>query len=131
MKYSDMKKVAQDKGAVVNLTPQFIAFEKAGDGFCGRLKGYSSVQSGLSQGTYNQYLFEVDAGLIKCAFGAATDKEVAPMLHIGNIYVVLYKGKEKISGGRSVNKFSIEEIDEAALTTPAVEKPLDGKKGKG
>ena len=130
MKYSDMKKVAQEKGSVANLTPQFFVFDKAGAGFCGRLKGFSSVSSGLSQGTYNQYLFEVDTGLLKCAFGAATDKEVAPLLHIGNVYIVEYKGKEKISGGRSVNKFSIEEIDEAAMTVGIREEPLDKKGGK-
>uniref|UniRef100_A0A6H1ZNN0 Uncharacterized protein n=1 Tax=viral metagenome TaxID=1070528 RepID=A0A6H1ZNN0_9ZZZZ len=130
MKYSDMKKVAQDKGAVANLTPQFFVFDTVGGGFCGRLKALSAVTSGLSQGTYNQYLFEVDAGLIKCAFGAATDKEVAPMLRVGNIYIVEYKGKEKISGGRSVNKFHIEEIDEAALTVESQGGGLDKKGAK-
>ncbi len=115
MKYSEMKKEAEKKKALNDLSPQFFVFEKKGDGFTGRLKGLSSVQSGLSTGTYNHYLFEVDAGLIKCAFGAATDKELAPMMKISNIYSVEYMGKVKISGGRSVNKFKVFEIDEAAL----------------
>jgi len=124
MKYSEMKKEAEKKKALADLSPTFFAFEKKGDGFCGRLKGLSSVQSGLSQGSYNQYLFEGDAGLIKCAFGAATDKELAPLMKVGNIYTVEYLGKVKISGGRSVNKFKVYEIDEAAMTGEAKDVPF-------
>lgn len=125
MKYSDMKKVAEKKGAVADLTPTFYQFKKAGDGFVARLKGVSPVQSGLSEGSYNQYLFEGDEGLIKCAMGGATDKEVAPLMKVGNVYSVDYLGKVKISGGRSVNKFKIREIDEAAIDAGLEREALD------
>jgi hypothetical protein len=115
MKYADMKKLAEKAKAIVDLTPAFLEFKKAGDGVTGRLKNVSQVQSGLSEGQYNQYLFETDDGLVKCAMGAATDKEAGAMMKIGRVYVVEYKGKEKISGGRSVNKFKIIEIDEGLL----------------
>ena len=116
MKYSEMKTAATKKKAMADLSPQFYKFDKKGDGFVGRLKGVSPVQSGLSVGTYNQYVFEVDAGLLKCAMGAATDKEVAPLMKVGNVYSIEYLGKTTISGGRSVNKFKVWEIDEAAMT---------------
>lgn len=124
MKYSEMKTAATKKKAMADLSPQFFKFEKKGDGFCGRLKGVSPVISGLSTGTYNQYLFEVDSGLLKCALGAATDKEVAPLMKVNNIYSVEYLGKVTISGGRSVNKFKVWEIDEAALGVKADDVPF-------
>jgi hypothetical protein len=115
MKYIEMKKMAEKAKAVVDLTPAFLEFKKSGDGVIGRLKNVSQVQSGLSEGQYNQYLFETDDGLVKCALGAATDKEAGAMMKIGRVYSIEYKGKEKISGGRSVNKFKIAEIDESLL----------------
>jgi len=121
MKFADMKKQAEEVGAVNDLTPAFFAFGKSGDGFCGRLKHIAPVQSGLSEGTYNQYMFDTDDGLIKCAFGASTDKELESLVKIGNIYIVEFLGKAKITGGRSVNKFKVMEIDEAGLT-PAPDK---------
>jgi hypothetical protein len=115
MKYSEMKKLAEKAKATVDLTPAFLEFKKAGDSVIGRLKNVSQVQSGLTEGHYNQYLFETDDGLVKCAVGAATDKEAGSMMVIGRVYSVEYRGKEKISGGRSVNKFKITEIDESML----------------
>uniref|UniRef100_A0A6H1ZP84 Uncharacterized protein n=1 Tax=viral metagenome TaxID=1070528 RepID=A0A6H1ZP84_9ZZZZ len=115
MKYNDMKKAAEKKDAMSDLTPTFYQFEKKGDGFVGRLKHVVSVQSSLSEGSYNQYLFDTDDGLIKCAFGAATDKEVEAVFKVGNVYSVEFLGKLKISNKRTVNKFSIMEIDEAAI----------------
>ena len=127
MKYSEMRKAAEKSGAFTDLTPSFFEFKQKGDGFCGRLKHTAPVTSGLNQGTYNQYLFETDSGLVKCAFGNATDKEVESLLKLGNIYIIEYLGKAKISGGRSVNKFKINEIDESAIfeesPTTGLDKP--------
>ena len=113
--YKTIKEKAEKAGALTDMTPAFYEFKEEGAGFAGRLKAISSVSSGLSQGTYNQYLFETDDGLIKCAFGSATDKEVAPMMRVGDIYVVEYSGKIKISGGRSVNKFKVFAVDESMI----------------
>jgi len=115
MKYSEMKEAAEKSQARVNLTPEFYQFKQNGDGFTGRLKSFSEVQSGLTEGTYLQYMFETDDGLIKCAFGKATDKEIGALIALGRVYNVEYHGKEKITGGRSVNKFKIYEIDEGLL----------------
>ncbi len=128
MKYAEMKKSAEKAGAVTDLTPQFFEFKTKGDGFCGRLKHLSPVTSGLNQGTYNQYLFETDSGLLKCAFGNSTDKEIESLVKLGNIYIVEFLGKQKISGGRSVNKFKILEVDETALYSESAPLPLDKPK---
>ncbi|GAG77216.1 unnamed protein product, partial [marine sediment metagenome] len=49
--------------------------------------------------------------LIKFAMGAATDKEAGILMEEGAVYAVTYKGKVKITGGRTVNKFLIEEVN--------------------
>lgn len=105
----------QKVGAVKTLTPTYFSFEKKGDGFVGRFKGRSAVDSSLGGGQYNQYLFDTDDGLIKCAFGQATDKEAGALMEVGRVYAIEYQGQVKITGGRSVNKFTIDLIDEAAL----------------
>ena len=112
MKYADMAAEATKQGALEELTPTYVEFSKKGDGVVGRLKAVSSVESGLSEGTYNQYLFDTDEGLIKCAFGRATDKEAGQLMTIGGVYQVDFQGKVTITGGRQVNKFQIDRIRE-------------------
>jgi hypothetical protein len=115
MKYSEMKDKAKKAGAIKNLSPTYYEFEKKGASIIGRYKGRGEVSSSLGKGTYFQYIFETDDGPIKCALGAATDKEAGQLLEPGKVYVISFLGKTKISGGRSVNKFTIEAIDEAAF----------------
>lgn len=118
MSYKAMANEAIKQGAVEQLTPVYREFKKAGDGFVGRLKGISPVESGLSEGTYNQYLFDTDEGLIKCAFGGATDKEAGLLMEVGRVYMIEYQGTVKITGGRQVNKFQITRLLEEVVTIP-------------
>lgn len=115
MRYAEMFEQGKKVGAVKTLTPIYFSFENAKDAFVGRFKGRSAVDSALGGGQYNQYLFDTDEGLIKCAFGQATDKEAGALMEVGKVYAVEYLGQVKITGGRSVNKFTIDLIDEAAL----------------
>lgn len=124
MRYADMKKAAEKAGALKDLTPTFFQFKKKGDGFVGKFVSSSPVESGLSKGSYLQYLFETDSGLLKCALGAATDKELSAVLAQGHIYSVEFLSQEKISGGRSVNKFKIMEIDLTLLPKSEDEKDI-------
>jgi len=124
MSYKSMANEAIKQGAVEQLTPAYVEFKKVGDGFVGRLKGISEVESGLSGGMYNQYLFDTDDGLIKCAFGGATDKEAGLLMETDRVYTVEYKGTVKITGGRQVNKFQITRIMEEIVAEP------DEKEGK-
>ena len=111
MKYSEMLKKSKDKGAMVDLTPVYFEFKKEGTTVIGRLLGFSPVKSSLSEGFYNQYLMETDTGLIKFHLGGATDKEIVAQLKIGEVYFIEHQGKMKITGGRSVNKFKVSQID--------------------
>lgn len=116
MKYSEMHEEAQKVKALKTLTPTYFEFEKKGDAIVGRYKGRSPVTSSLGSGEYFQYLFDTDDGLIKIALGQATDKEAGQLLESGKVYVVEYLGQVKISGGRKVNKFDVQVIDETKLS---------------
>lgn len=116
MDFKTLLNEAARQGALEQLTPVYRELKTKGDGFVGRLKGCSPVESGLSGDSYNQYLFDTDDGLIKCAFGGATDKEAGALMDIGRVYVVEFQGKELITGGRTVNKFSIQLVIEDMVT---------------
>ena len=131
MNFRELMKRANEKGVGRDLTPLFMEFKKDGDNIVGKFVAVSSVQSGISDGTYNQYLFETDEGLIKFHLGAATDKEVLPNMVVGKIYSIAYRGKERIQGGRSVNKWKVVEIDPSLIETSYDKKPIDQKGGKG
>jgi hypothetical protein len=109
--YRKLMEQAVKKGAVKDLTPSFLEWKEKNTKIVGKYVGAVSVKSGLSEGSYNQYLFDTDAGLIKFHLGAATDGEIAGQLVSGHIYVIEYLGKEKLKGGHTVNKFKVIEID--------------------
>lgn len=112
MDYKEAYEKAKNTGAVKPITPDYVEFAKKGDVQIGRLRGSSDVQGSIGEGTYKQYLVDTDKGLVKFALGSATDREIAPLLIVGNIYVFEFQGKEKLTGGRTVNKFAISHIPE-------------------
>ena len=103
------------------VSPAWKTFEKPEDFVCGILLGSSDVQSSLGSGTYKQYLMRTDEGLIKFSLGAATDRELLPLLHEGKLYLITYLGPVKIKGGKRVNRFAVEtlnaEVEEAEAVT--------------
>jgi len=92
------------------VTPTYVEFKKKGEVIVGIMRGLSSVSSSRGQGEYNQYLVETDTGMCKFALGQATDKEISQLLRVGNLYAFTFFGQEKLAGGRSVNKFQVEEV---------------------
>jgi len=92
---------------VVDLTPQWIAWEKKDQSILGKMMSFSHVDSTLGTGIYKQYLFDTDNGLVKFSLGTATDKELETILRIGYVYKITYHGQVKIKGGRKVNQFSV------------------------
>lgn len=102
------------------LSAKYVTFEKAGDQIIGKLVGRNKVASQQAAGTYNQYLFETDEGLVKCALGTATDNEAGAMMGKDGVYSVTFKGKEDIGRGRKINKFDIIEL------SPPLEKVVGG-----
>lgn len=110
MNYKELAEKALKAGKGVNLTPKFINFTEEENTIIGKYLASSPVQSSVSDGTYLQYLFDTDIGLIKFHLGSACDHETGVVMKVGNIYHIVFLGKEKISATREVNKYHIEEI---------------------
>lgn len=110
MSYKQMMKEMKKDGNVKKLDTDYVKFTKPGEGILGCLVAAIPTKGKKNKGTYNQYLFETDDGAIKCAFGAAFDKQSFPLLHIGGVYNITYKGKDDIGEGHSVNRFEILEL---------------------
>ena len=108
--YRELYASAKKSKAVKQLTPKYFKWEDAGQVIIGAYINQNAVQSRLGGTEYNQYIFETDEGLQKFALGRAADSEFAEMFVRGVVYAITFEGKEKISGGRSVNRFNVEEI---------------------
>ena len=120
MKYAEMKKEIEKTKGGINLTPSYMEWKKEGDNVTGRLMSISQVKSSLSEGFYNQYVFETDNGLVKFRLGGATDNETGKLMHVAGIYIIEFLGKEKIKGGKSLNRFKVIEIDEGSLPVASI-----------
>lgn len=127
MSYQDLYERAKREDRIADLTPTFHEWKKEGEFIVGEFVHKAEVTSSLGSGTYYQYLFRTDDGLVKFAVGQATDKEVGPSLVPGRVYAVEYRGQVKIAQGRKVNKFKVLEIDTsetAAAESGADEAPF-------
>ena len=96
--------------AIKQLTPTYQQWDKEGKCIVGIFIGVTSVTSRLGGPEYNQYLFDTDDGRVKFALGRSADGEVGGTLTPGILYAITYRGKDKIAGGRTVNRFNVEEI---------------------
>lgn len=110
MSYEAMYEAAEKEGSLESLTPKFMEFKELGDKVIGAYKCTNEVQSSQNQGTYNQYIFDTDIGLVKFHLGKATDQEAGRLFQENEIYKIEYKGSQKLHGGKSVNKFDIQHI---------------------
>ena len=108
--YRELYASAKKTKAVKQLTPAYIKWEEEGQLIVGAYINQNAVQSRLGGTEYKQYIFETDDGLIKFALGRAADSEFSEMFGKGVVYAITFEGKEKISGGRQVNRFNVEEI---------------------
>lgn len=111
MSYKEQYTEAKKGKDVKALTAAYIEFKDKGVKVIGRLLARNSVQSTLGGGTYYQYLFDTDEGLVKFAMGRATDSEAGALMGRGGVYCIEFLGQEKISGGRKLNRFKVEEIE--------------------
>jgi len=105
--YQKQYEEAVKAGEIKTVSPTYVEFKKAGDAIVGLLKGRTVVESSRGQGSYNQYMVDTDKGMVKFALGQATDREIEVVLKPGNTYAFIFEGKEKLTGGRSVNKFNV------------------------
>uniref|UniRef100_A0A6H1ZTU5 Uncharacterized protein n=1 Tax=viral metagenome TaxID=1070528 RepID=A0A6H1ZTU5_9ZZZZ len=108
--YKQLYQEAKKNKALKQLTPKYHQWDKEGDCIIGAYINQNPVTSRLGGQQYNQYIFETDEGLVKFSLGRAADSEFAEMFAKGIVYSIRFEGKEKISGGRTVNRFMVEEI---------------------
>ena len=121
--YQELYEQAKKGKATKQLTPEYIKWEKEGQMIVGAYISHNPVQSRLGGTEYNQYIFETDKGLVKFALGRSADSEFTPQIARGVVYAITYLGKDKIAGGRTVNRFSFEEVgvsDSVDNTEPEV-----------
>ena len=122
--YADSRKANTAK----SVTPTYHKWKKEGAQIIGAFISYAPVQSRLGDKEYNQYIFETDDGMVKFALGRSADNEVTPILAAGVVYAITFQGKESIAGGRSVNRFEIEEVGIADQVDETEDDPdKDGK----
>lgn len=110
MNYEKLAAVAFKDGKTENLTPTYVEWKTAGQVIVGEYRNKAEVDSTKNKGTYFQYMFQTDNGLIKFHLGKATDGEAGCTFEPGNIYHIEYQGQLKLQGGNTVNKFHIERI---------------------
>lgn len=110
MNYLKAAEKALKAGSGINITPTYVMFDENKRVICGRFIAKAPVQSSVSDGTYNQYLFDSDEGLIKFHLGSACDNEAGEIMKKDKVYHIEFLGKEDLKGGKSVNKYHIEEI---------------------
>ena len=108
--YRELYVAAKKSKMVKQLTPGYLKWEEKGQAMIGAYINQNEVQSRLGGTSYKQYIFETDDGLVKFALGRAADSEFSEMFAKGVVYAITFEGKEKISGGRQVNRFNVEEI---------------------
>lgn len=104
---------AIESGRAVEVTVLFLKLEKPGQSVIGQLMGVQRVRSRKNEGSYLQYLIDTDQGTVKVNFGAAFDREMMPILHIGSVYKFTYNGKRDLGGGHSVNIVETTLLDES------------------
>ena len=126
--YKELYESSRKAKTVRSVTPVYLKWKKEGEQIIGAFVSYAPVQSRLGDKEYNQYIFETDSGLVKFALGRSADNEVTPILVRGVVYAITFQGKEAIAGGRSVNRFEIEEVGIADQVDETEEDPdKDGK----
>lgn len=114
MNFQEMWKQAEKEKTIVDITPQWVPWEAEGQYIIGRFRGSSEVSSSLGEGTYLQYLFNTDDGLVKFSLGRATDNELRTVMNVGSIYMIVYLGQVKVKGGRKVNQFKAQVLTDTS-----------------
>ena len=127
MGYKEQFEAAKKAKVADKINPVFMKFEKEGDTIVGVFLAKSPVGSNKDEGSYNQYLFSTDDGMVKFHLGSVADGEIGAQLEVGTVYAIVYQGKEKISPTRDVNKFECYMVPEMPEDTKNVSKNRSSK----
>ena len=127
--YKQQYEEAKKAKSIKTLTPQMFKFTETNSILIGVYISQSLIGVSEKSKGYNQYVFGTDEGLVKIGPGSGFDSDVAEQLDPGVVYAIEWLGKVDISGGRTVNKYNVEELgmdeyDEGEPSKPA----KDGKK---
>jgi len=121
--YQDAKKAKKIKA----IGTKYYQWEAEGDQLIGAYLSHNKLPS-RNGGTYNQYLFDTDDGMVKFALGAAVDSEADEYFTRGVVYAITYKGKSRsIASGNEFKDFLIEEV--GSVETLAVNPGEDDSDG--
>lgn len=122
MGYKEQAKAAEKQGAVRNMTPRFLELRHENDQVVGKFLSVSTIPAKDNKPPYNSYVFDTDDGLAKFSMGSNADAEFGASMTVGKVYSITFLGKDKLEGGRTVNKWSVFEIP-----TDIEPEPVPGK----
>jgi hypothetical protein len=122
MSYKSMAELAKQNRTARDLMPAFFQFKQEDDTIIGRFVSRSTITSKKNAGTYADYVFDTDDGRVHFACGDQFDKKCGDELKAGGVYQIIFKGKQAVGGGRTVNQFTVYEIP----GVPADQLPLPG-----
>lgn len=105
MTYEEMAKKAKEEGRSRALTITFVPWERVGQNIVGRLVTVTNITSRKTEGTYNQYVFHTEKGMVKFQCGNFFDHEQGMLMSVGGVYEITYCGKKKLPQGNEVNQF--------------------------
>ena len=83
-----------------------------GETIVGKLVGIDTVHFDDNNIDRNAYLFDTDFGLMQTVLGAGIDAQADDIFTLGGVYAVTFDGKKEISGGRSINMYTVETLVE-------------------
>lgn len=110
MSYKSMAELAKQNRTARDLMPAFFQFKQEDDAITGRLISRSTITSKKNAGTYTDYVFDTDDGRVHFACGDQFDKKCGEELKAGGVYQIIFKGKQSVGGGHTVNQFTVYEI---------------------
>lgn len=109
MSYTERFEAAEAAGKIKSMEVQLIEWEEEGQCIIGELVEYEEYQSPQYKQVCQKYLFDTDDGRISVICGVVTDRILAHPENKGNIFRIIYVGKEKgKKSGRIFNRFTVE-----------------------
>lgn len=104
-----LEEARKRKGAI-SLKVEYLKFEKPGDAVLGEFVSKTLIEGKEFDGLYCQYVFNTDAGPVKCHMGGAFDQEYAEMLKPGTLYLIEFTGTDDIGHNRVIKRYNVLEV---------------------
>lgn len=98
----------QKQGAVENVSSRHVEWKEPGQRVVGWLRQVKKLKSQeAAGGDYCQYVLDDGVELITVICGAQVDQMLADGKRIGQLLEIVFKGKERIGRGRTMNTFLV------------------------